>query len=49
MNYRETSRKIVRGGYVYKLKLKGRRGLCIAALFSQIEAFTKDNLPGSWD
>ena len=40
---RETSRKIVRGGYVYKQKLKGRRSLCMAAFFSQ-NAFTKVNL-----
>ena len=46
---RETSRKMVRGGYVYKSKLKGRRSLCIAALFSQIDASTKVHLPGSWE
>ena len=41
---RETSRKIVRRGYVYKSKLKGRRSLCtVAALFSQNDAFTKVN------
>ena len=34
------------GGYVYKSKLKGRRSLCIAALFPQNDAFTKVNLPG---
>ena len=45
----ETSRRIVRDGYVFKSKLKGRRGLCIAVLFSQNDAFTKVNLPGLWD
>ena len=45
----ETSRKIVRSGYVYKSKLKGRRSLCTAALFSQNDAFTKANLPWLWD
>ena len=43
---RETSRKIVRGGYVYQSKLIGRRGLCTAALFPQNDALTKVNLPG---
>ena len=42
---RETSRKIVCGGY----ELKRRRSLSIAALFSQNVAFTKVNLPGLWD
>ena len=46
---RETSRKIMRGGYVYKSKLKGGRSLCKAALFPQNNAFTKVNLPGLWD
>ena len=46
---RETSRKIVCGGYVFKSKLKGRRSLGIAALFSQNDTFTKVNLPGLWD
>jgi len=46
---RENSRKIVCGGYVSKSKLKGRRSLCIAALFPQNEAFTKVNLSGLWD
>ena len=41
---RETSRKIVCGGYV-----KGRRSLCIAALFSQNDGFTKVSLQGLWD
>ena len=36
----------MRGGYVYKSKLKGRRSLCIAALFQQNDAFTKVNLYG---
>ena len=30
---RETSRKNVRGGHVYRSKLKGQRSLCTAALF----------------
>ena len=36
----------MRGGNVYKSKLKGRRSLCIAALFQQNDAFTRVNLYG---
>ena len=36
--------KILRGGYVYKSKLKGRHSLCVAALFPQSDASTKVNL-----
>ena len=39
---RETSRKIVPGGYVYKSKVKGRRSLCIAAPSIQEDAFCQD-------
>ena len=35
----------MRGRYVYKSKLKGRRSLCTAALFPQNDAITKVNLP----
>ena len=45
---RGTSHKIMRGGYVHKSKMKGRRSLSTAALSPQKEVFTEVNLPGLW-